>query len=250
MTSPITQTRRLPGRLVALLLFCADDRPASAIVAAALQHLNPVSVRVQEKARQRRAGVAVQRANFARALPELRQTLPFALQILALGQGCMVVAPSMIPRKSGERVKTNRRDAQTLACMHRAGELSAVWVPDDTHEAVRDLVRTRAAAVEDYRRKRQQVGSFLLRLACRPPSDLEGTASTLAAFAELRSSRSAIGVSGDVECDACGSRAHRQAGRHAGGAYPDLDNGTRRRCLPSGAWCGIHRGRDGSCRSR
>jgi transposase len=84
-------------------------------------------------------------------------------QILELGQSCTVVAPSMIPRKPGERVKTNRRDAQTLARMHRAGELTAVWVPDETHEAVRDLVRTRAAAVEDYRRKRQQVSSFLLR---------------------------------------------------------------------------------------
>ena len=84
-------------------------------------------------------------------------------QILALGHNCTVVAPSMIPRKPGERVKTNRRDAQSLARMHRAGELTAVWVPDATHEAVRDLVRARSAAVEDYRRKRQQVSSFLLR---------------------------------------------------------------------------------------
>ena len=51
-------------------------------------------------------------------------------QILALGDNCTVVAPSMIPRKPGERVKTNRRDAQSLARMHRAGELTAVWVPD------------------------------------------------------------------------------------------------------------------------
>jgi transposase len=84
-------------------------------------------------------------------------------QILALGHNCAVVAPSMIPRKPGERVKTNRRDAQSLARMHRAGELTAVWVPDATHEAVRDLVRARSAAAEDYRRKRQQVSSFLLR---------------------------------------------------------------------------------------
>jgi transposase len=84
-------------------------------------------------------------------------------QILALGHDCVVVAPSMIPRKPGERVKTNRRDAQSLARMHRAGDLTAVWVPDATHEAVRDLVRTRSAAVEDHRRKRQQVSSFLLR---------------------------------------------------------------------------------------
>jgi transposase len=84
-------------------------------------------------------------------------------QILALGHICVVVAPSLIPRKPGDRVKTNRRDAQTLARLLRAGELTAVWVPDETHEAVRDLVRTRAMAIEDYRRKRQHVSSFLLR---------------------------------------------------------------------------------------
>lgn len=84
-------------------------------------------------------------------------------QVLSLGHACMVVAPSLIPRRPGDRVKTNRRDAQALARLLRAGELTAVWVPDETHEAVRDLVRTRAMAVEDYRRKRQHVTSFLLR---------------------------------------------------------------------------------------
>ena len=84
-------------------------------------------------------------------------------QIEALGHECIVVAPSLIPRRSGERVKTNRRDAQSLARLLRAGELTAVWVPDETHEAVRDLVRTRGMAVEDYRRKRQHVTAFLLR---------------------------------------------------------------------------------------
>src|SRR6201995_4935929 len=84
-------------------------------------------------------------------------------QIVALGHECIVVAPSLIPRRSGDRVKTNRRDAQSLARLLRAGELTAVWVPDETHEAVRDLVRTRTMAVEDYRRKRQHVTAFLLR---------------------------------------------------------------------------------------
>jgi transposase len=84
-------------------------------------------------------------------------------QIIELGHECMVVAPSLIPRRPGDRVKTNRRDAQSLARLLRAAELTAVWVPDETHEAVRDLVRTRAIAVEDYRRKRQHVTSFLLR---------------------------------------------------------------------------------------
>lgn len=84
-------------------------------------------------------------------------------QVLAMGHECMVVAPSLIPRRPGDRVKTNRRDAQTLARLLRAGELTGVWVPDATHEAVRDLVRTRMMAVEDYRRKRQHVTGFLLR---------------------------------------------------------------------------------------
>jgi transposase len=84
-------------------------------------------------------------------------------QIRALGQDCTVVAPSLIPRRPGDRVKTNRRDAQSLARLLRADELTAVWVPDETHEAVRDLVRTRAMAIEDYRRKRQHITSFLLR---------------------------------------------------------------------------------------
>ena len=84
-------------------------------------------------------------------------------QVLAMGHDCTVAAPSLIPRRPGDRVKTNRRDAQSLARLLRAGELTAVWVPDETHEAVRDLVRTRAMAIEDYRRKRQHVSSFLLR---------------------------------------------------------------------------------------
>ena len=64
-------------------------------------------------------------------------------QIVALGHPCMVVAPSLIPKRPGDRVKTNRRDAATLAKLLRAGELTAAWVPDPTHEAIRDLTRAR-----------------------------------------------------------------------------------------------------------
>jgi Transposase len=71
--------------------------------------------------------------------------------ITALGHDCAVVAPSLIPRRPGERVKTNRRDAVALAKLLRAGELTAVWVPDEGHEAMRDLVRARSAAVETLR---------------------------------------------------------------------------------------------------
>ena len=69
--------------------------------------------------------------------------------ITSLGHPCTVVAPSLIPRKPGDRVKTNRRDAVALARLFRAGELTSVWVPDEGHEAMRDLVRARAAAVEN-----------------------------------------------------------------------------------------------------
>ena len=83
--------------------------------------------------------------------------------ISSLGHSCTVVAPSLIPRKPGDRVKTNRRDAVGLAKLLRAGELTAVWVPDEGHEAMRDLVRARAAAVETQRIHRQQVSSFMLK---------------------------------------------------------------------------------------
>jgi transposase len=85
-------------------------------------------------------------------------------QITRMGHTCMVVAPSLIPKRPGDRVKTNRRDALSLARQLRAGELTAVWVPDPRHEAMRDLTRARGAAVVDLRSKRQQVSGFLLRL--------------------------------------------------------------------------------------
>ncbi len=83
--------------------------------------------------------------------------------LIELGQSCDVVAPSLVPNRPGDRIKTNRRDAENLARLLRAGELTAVWVPDTQHEAIRDLVRAREAAVKDLRAKRQQVTSFLLR---------------------------------------------------------------------------------------
>lgn len=84
-------------------------------------------------------------------------------QIKSLGQECLVVAPSLIPKRPGDRVKTNRRDAVSLAKLLRAGELTAVWVPDGSHEAMRDLSRAREAAVMDLRSKRQQLSALLLR---------------------------------------------------------------------------------------
>lgn len=79
------------------------------------------------------------------------------------GFDCMVAAPSLIPKKSGERIKTDRRDAIKLARLHRAGELTAVYVPDAQDEAMRDLTRAREDAVEAGRKAKQRLNCFLLR---------------------------------------------------------------------------------------
>src|SRR6201986_2976492 len=89
----------------------------------------------------------------------------YGLHRLLTGRGhsCIVVAPSLIPMKSGDRVKTDRRDAVMLAKLHRAGELTAVWIPDAAHEAMRDLVRARATAGRVLAKARQHLQGFLLR---------------------------------------------------------------------------------------
>ena len=94
-------------------------------------------------------------------------------QIKEMGASCLVAAPSLIPRKPGERIKTDRRDAKKLARLLRSGELTRVWVPDERQEALRDLVRAREDAVEDVRRKRNQITKFLLRLDVRAPKGVK-----------------------------------------------------------------------------
>lgn len=89
-------------------------------------------------------------------------------QLTALGVACEVVAPTLVPTKAGDRVKTDRRDAAKLARSFRAGDLTAVWVPDAAHEALRDLVRAREAAKKDQLRARHRLGKFLLRHGRRP----------------------------------------------------------------------------------
>ena len=89
-------------------------------------------------------------------------------QLAALGVRCEVVAPTLVPVRAGDRVKTDRRDAEKLARSYRAGDLTAVWVPDAAHEALRDLVRAREAAKKDQLRARHRLGKFLLRHGRRP----------------------------------------------------------------------------------
>lgn len=84
-------------------------------------------------------------------------------QLSDLGWACQVVAPSLIPKKAGDRVKTDRRDALSLARLHRAGELTAVWVPDGAQEALRDLTRAREDMKHLQRQAKQRLLALLLR---------------------------------------------------------------------------------------
>lgn len=93
-------------------------------------------------------------------------------QLTELGVECEVVAPTLVPTKPGDRVKTDRRDAEKLARCYRSGDLTPVWVPDDAHEALRDLVRAREAAKKDQLRARHRLSKFLLRRGIRPPEKM------------------------------------------------------------------------------
>jgi transposase len=94
-------------------------------------------------------------------------------QLVGLGVKCEVVAPTLVPVKSGDRVKTDRRDAEKLARGYRAGDLTAVWVPDAAHEALRDVVRAREAAKKDELRAKHRLSKFLLRHGRRPPQGIK-----------------------------------------------------------------------------
>jgi transposase len=90
-------------------------------------------------------------------------------QLTVLGVECVVVAPSLIPVRPGDKVKTDRRDALKLARLLRSGDLTPVWVPDQEHEALRNLVRARADAKVDELRAKHRLSKFLLRQGAEPP---------------------------------------------------------------------------------
>ncbi len=90
-------------------------------------------------------------------------------QLASMRIQCMVVAPSLIPKRPGDKVKTDRRDALKLARLLRSGDLTPVWVPDEAHEALRNLVRARADAKADQLRAKHRLSKFLLRQGCWPP---------------------------------------------------------------------------------
>src|ERR1700716_530258 len=142
-------------------------------------------------------------------------------QLTRLGHRCDVVAPSLIPTKAGDRVKTNRRDATMLARLHRAGELTPVWVPDADHEAMRDLIRLRSVVRQIVTRARQHLRGFLLSRS--QARERDGMANGLPAVAidfGLRTSRSADRASRLCRC------------RHGCGTAPQASRGTGLRTPP------------------
>lgn len=97
---------------------------------------------------------------------------------------CDVIAPTLVPQKSGDRVKTDRRDATKLALLYRAGSLTPVWVPDEAHEALRDLVRAREAAKKDQLRARHRLQKLLLRYGLRPEKKMRAWTQPYMAWAK------------------------------------------------------------------
>src|SRR5437867_6230312 len=105
--------------------------------------------------------------------PDRAASTPYRM-LTSNGAACEVIAPTLIPGRSGRRVKTDRIDARNLARLHRAGELTTVRVPTLQHEAVRDLIRVREDVKQDRRRAIQRLKSFLLRYGQRYPKPAVG----------------------------------------------------------------------------
>ena len=155
------------------------DLSASTFIRSAFRSRSPTAaVKARSNILARSTTTPTRYAKLCRRLERTRTVLSFCYeagpcgygvyrQLTGLGHRCAVVAPSLIPRKPGERVKTDRRDATLLARLHRAGELTAVWVPDAGHEAMRDLVRLRGVVRHVVTRARQHLQGFLLRHGCR-----------------------------------------------------------------------------------
>ena len=142
-------------------------------------------------------------------------------QLTALGHGCAVVASSKIPVKPGERIKTDRRDSQKLAVLHRSGDLTPVWVPDQVHEAMRDLVRARMDAAIQLKRARQQLLAFLLRhgRTYQAGQALDRETSWMACLSDVRSGstlRRFPGLHGNYYYRSGTARAASRADRHDG----------------------------------
>ena len=126
-------------------------------------------------------------------------------QLTAMGHECTVVAPSLIPRRPGDRIKTDRRDALALARLHRNGELTPVWVPDEEQEAMRDLERCREDMKHRERHVRQRLNSFLQRHSRR---DDYGGVGDITRFDAPRQLMAFVGLAPSEHCSGGPNRRH------------------------------------------
>lgn len=135
-------------------------------------------------------------------------------QLTALGFECEVIAPSLAPSKPGDRVKTDRRDAERLARSYQAGDLTAVWVPDSRYEALRDLVRLHAAAKEDEKRAKHRLRNRSAAIPARSSArDRHHRCRGARQFREVRAGQSSHELHGTGAVRAL-ERRQKAAGRH------------------------------------
>jgi transposase len=158
-------------------------------------------------------------------------------QLTELGVHCDVVAPTLVPVKAGDRIKTDRRDALKLARCYRAGDLTRVWVPDEAHEALRDLVRAREAAKKDQLRARHRLQKLLLRRGLHLRCDRGGR---VGVFSRFHRPKQLMGYTGAV------SREHSSGDRVRRGAITKTGNAHLRRILVEAAWSYRHRPKVGA----
>ncbi len=157
-----------------------------------------------------------------------------ARRLHQLGIECEVVAPSMIPRRPGERIKTDRRDARKLARLLRAGELTPVYIPEATDEAMRDLCRARTDAVDDRRRGRHRLKGFLLRHGYRYQGKSNWSAAHERYLRELVLPHPAMKVILEEYLQGIAAAGERIGGVARGRCAICWNNGGwRRRCAPS-----------------
>ena len=137
-------------------------------------------------------------------------------ELTVAGHDCVVVAPSLIPRKAGDRIKTDRRDAINLAKLHRAGELAAVWVPDQTHEAIRESCAG-AAGGGSYIASSAPATVWLSAVPRPPlsPASLDTDAPALASEPQVRTTGALHRAGGSYR----GSRGRNSAPRPFGSPY-------------------------------
>jgi len=155
------------------------------------------------------------------------------------GLACHVVAPSLIPRKAGDRVKTDRRDAATLARLMRSGDLTSIYIPRVEDEAVRDLSRGREDAMRDLRRSKVRLKSFCCATTCAMRGGPTGTRRTCAGWPTWGVPRHRSRSSSRSTCGRSRNSTSGSNGATASCAMPSRPGGWRRwwlRCRRCAGW--------------